>query len=150
MSEIKKIFYNIFWQNQACRNLFLLSKEELLDTKGIDSDEGELSVSFPRIIISNISPTDQHHETIRYRTESSIIRSEAHLSNKFKAYEPLITNFIQSKFGKSLEKFAKDVNESPGKILKLIAKGILANPERREQILIKTLQEYGFIGKQIC
>ena len=36
MSEIKKKFYNLFWKNKSCQNLFLLSKEEFLDTKEVD------------------------------------------------------------------------------------------------------------------
>lgn len=51
MSEIKKVFYNLFWQNQSCQNLFMLSKEELLETTTIGEGENAFSYSLPRITI---------------------------------------------------------------------------------------------------
>jgi hypothetical protein len=149
MSETKEIFYNLFWQSQACKNLFLLSKEELLDTKAIEIEDASASVSFPRIIVSNVIRNDDNHEKIRFRTEANIIKSENSISNKLKFYEPLISNFIESKFGKALEKFAIDFNQSPTRFLKLTAKIILSNDVNREKIIIQELQNYGFIGKHI-
>ena len=77
MDNIIEIFYNFFWKNKACRNLFLLSKEELLDTKKIPFGDKETSLSLPRIIISNIQEKDDFtHETIRIRNENQNIISD--------------------------------------------------------------------------
>jgi hypothetical protein len=96
MSEIKEIFYNLFWQNKACQNLFLLSKEELLDTKSLDFEGNSASISLPRIIISNIeSREDFTHETIRIRNENIYIRTENLLNSKIELYAPLITEVTQ-------------------------------------------------------
>ncbi|MCF8307949.1 MAG: hypothetical protein K9I68_02975 [Bacteroidales bacterium] len=149
MSEIKEIFYNLFWQNTACHNLFLLSKEELLDTKIIEIEDNSASVSLPRIIISNIeSKEDFTHEKIRIRNENINIVTENILNSKIEFYTPLITDFLEGKFGKSLEKVINDFNNDPWK---LIGKAVtpVDREDNFEKIIIGFLQEYGFIGKHI-
>lgn len=77
MTEVTQIFYNLFWQDKACQNLFLLSKEELLDTKRLELEGVSTSISLPRIIISNIQDKeDFNHKTIRLRNETNNIRTE--------------------------------------------------------------------------
>ena len=105
MSATKDVFYDLFWQSKACQNLFLLSKEELLDSVKLDVLGVSKQISFPRIIISNIeSKEHENFEAIKFRTESSDIRTGENLDSKLKLYEPLIGNFLDSKFGKSFEK----------------------------------------------
>lgn len=53
MSIIKKKFYHLFWNNPSCQNLFLLSKEELLETRIFGNEEFSFSFSTNRIIVSN-------------------------------------------------------------------------------------------------
>ncbi len=150
MSEIKEIFYNLFWQNKACQNLFLLSKEELLDTKNLDFEGNSASVSLPRIIISNIeSKEDFTHETIRIRNENINIRTENLLNSKIELYTPLITNFLEGKFGKSLEKVINDFNHDPWKLIGKAVTLFIDGEDNFEKTIIEFLQEYGFIGKQI-
>ncbi|HBX51551.1 MAG: hypothetical protein A2275_04965 [Bacteroidetes bacterium RIFOXYA12_FULL_35_11] len=150
MSEIKKIFYNLFWQNKACQNLFLLSKEELLDTKTLTHEENFTSVSMPRIIISNIeNKADFPHETIKLRTENQNIKNESLIESKIELYKPIITNFLENKFGKSLERVVKDFQNDPWKLLGKAALLFIDSGENFEKTIIEFLQEYGFIGKQI-
>lgn len=149
MTEVKEIFYNIFWKTQACRNLFLLSKEELLDTKTIELEGIRTSVSFPRIIISNIDKNDESHQVIKFRTETERIKTENRIASKVAYYTPIIEAFIESKFGKGLQQLAKDLNQSPHSFLKLAAKLLLSNDKNREEIIIKQLQKYSVIGKHI-
>ncbi len=56
---------------------------------------------------------------------------------------------MESKFGKSLEKALTDFQEKPQKLIGLIAKFIMVSEKKREQLLIKELQSYGFVGKNI-
>ena len=150
MSEIKQIFYNLFWQDKACQNLFLLSKEELLDTKIIQLEGVSTSVSLPRIIISNIQDKeDFNHKTIRLRNETSNIRTEKSLNDKIELYTPIITNFIETKFGKSLKKVICDFENDPWKILSKPLEAILDGEDNFEKVTIEFLKEYGFIGKNI-
>ena len=150
MSEIKDIFYNIFWQNKACQNLFLLSKVELLDTRSVTIiDNTPISVTFPRIIISNVEKQDDSHEIIKLRTEGSLIKSESSINKKVEKYTPLITNFIESKFGKSLERFSLEFGANPGNITKFVIRFLIANEDKKEGLIIHELQKFGFIGKQI-
>ena len=53
MTLIKKKFYHLFWSNPSCQNLFLLSKEELLETRTFGTDDFTFSFSTNRIIVSN-------------------------------------------------------------------------------------------------
>lgn len=150
MSEVKEIFYNLFWQDKACQNLFLLSKEELLDTKNLEFEGVSASVSMPRIIISNIqNGEDFNHKTIKLRTENSNIRTEKSLNEKIELYAPLITNFLESKFGKSLEKLIQDFETDPFKLIGKFITVLFDGEENIEKVAIEFLQEYGFIGKQI-
>lgn len=150
MTEIKQIFYNLFWQDKACQNLFLLSKEELLDTKRLELESVSTSISLPRIIISNIQDKeDFNHKTIRFRNETNNIRAEKLLNDKIELYTPIITNFIESKFGKSLEKLIHDFENNPWKFLRKIFVLLTDGEENFEKVTIEFLQEYGFVGKHI-
>jgi hypothetical protein len=150
MSETRDIFYNLFWQSKTCRNLFLLSKEELLDTKSISLDEDlAVSVSYPRIIISNVEKNDDVYQTLKIRTETDKIKKEKNLQSKISKYQPLLSNFVETKFGKSVEKLIMEVNDKPSKFVKLLGKLMLAGEQRRESLIIEQLQQYGFIGKHI-
>jgi hypothetical protein len=150
MSEIKDIFYNLFWQNKACQNLFLLSKEELLDTKSIPIiDIDSRSISFPRIIISNVDKEADSREIIKYRTEGGLIKSEASVNSKIEKYQPLFTSFIENKFEKPLEKITKELYDDPSIIAGVIMNIVVNSPDKKEEIIIKELQRYGFIGKHI-
>lgn len=151
MPDIKKIFYNIFWQNKACQNLFLLSKEELLDTKTMTYGEERARISLPRIILSNVHKSDQSAvETIKYRSETHGIVSEALLHEKIDIYGPIISDFIESRFGKALAKVTEDLT-AEGKIFfeKVIPELLDDDGINFERALIKFLQEYGFVGPHI-
>lgn len=150
MTEVTQIFYNLFWQDKACQNLFLLSKEELLDTKRLELEGVSTSISLPRIIISNIQDKeDFNHKTIRLRNETNNIRTEKLLNDKIELYTPIITNFIESKFGKSLEKLIHDFETDPWKLLSKAFVVLIDGEENLEKVAIEFLQEYGFIGKNI-
>jgi hypothetical protein len=147
MSEIIKKFYNLFWQNKSCQNLFLLSKEELLDTTTIGSGANAFTFSLPRIIISN-AQDNNHFETIKLRTENQNINIDTSLDSKIKYFTPLIEQFFNTKFKKSIDRLVKDI-ESKGISMLFRFLKIAANEGTREQNIIFFLQEYGFVGNHI-
>lgn len=149
MSEIIKKFYNIFWQNKTCQNLFLLSKEELLETRTYGSGKNALSFSTNKIIISNAQDKDSEaFETIKYRTENHNIELDTSIDEKIKYFKPLIEQFFDSRYKKALDKLFNDFDK---KGLKLVFKiiGILSDENTRETKIIKLLHDYGFVGKHL-
>jgi len=148
MSATKDVFYDLFWQSKACQNLFLLSKEELLDSVKLDVLGVSKQISFPRIIISNIeSKEHENFEAIKFRTESSDIRTGENLDSKLKLYEPLIGNFLDSKFGKSFEKLMTEYKSDKDAFFEKIL--FLVFSEEPTKNVIEFLQQYGFVGKHI-
>lgn len=148
MSDIKNVFYDLFWQSKACQNMFLLSKEELLDNIEIDILDIQKRISLPRIIISNIeNKENEDFETIKHRTDSIDIITSRNLDLKVNFYEPLITNFLDSKFGKSFTRLVSDFNKNNEAFFEKIVSVIFSdNPEMD---ILELLQDYGFIGKHI-
>jgi len=151
MSEVKEIFYNLFWQNKACQNLFLLSKEELLDTKTIHYADEAIQISFPRIILSNIeSKTEYLHEKIKLRTETHSIRTEATISNTFGKYGPILEALYETKMGKSVELVINDVRKNQFEPFAEIIGSFFDEEEGAVDKAIMTfLHKYNFIGRNI-
>ena len=135
MSEIKKKFYNLFWKNKSCQNLFLLSKEEFLDTKEVDLFNLDISC-------------DDELNTIKFRSESQSIDIEGHIESRINHFKPIITNLLNQKFNKSLNQFFHDLESNPMRLIFQIIK-ILMDEDNREKKSIKLLQKYGFIGRNI-
>ena len=76
METIKK-FYNIFWKEKSCRNLFLLSRHELLDSIKIGTNENSISYTTKNIIISNSVGIESKKEIIKFRTENQFIELQS-------------------------------------------------------------------------
>lgn len=150
MSIIIEKFYNFFWQNKACQNLFLLSKEELLDTIRIPLGDTNRSFSLPRVILSNVEKNENlDFETLKIRTENEGIISEEALSSKVEIYTPLLIDFVESNYKKSFEKLIQDIEENPENLLKKLCHLFFKGADGVEPIIIEFLQEYGFIGKHL-
>ena len=150
MSLIINQFYNLFWQNKACQNLFLLSKEELLDTKDLQFADDKYSLSTPRIILSNVEKENEYDFlTMKLRSENHNLSNEDTIHSNIKTFEPLIENFANSSFVKALEKLSIDIENKPQKFYKKIISLPFKNRENQEKIIVEFLQEYGFIGRHI-
>lgn len=145
MSQIKKTFYNIFWQNESCRNIFLLSKEELLDRTTIGDGPDAYIYTIPRIIVSNAQERD-HYETIKIRTETQNINIDASIDDKIDYLSPLIEKFFSAKFQKSMDKLMYDLENNGLKVFSKMFR-ILLNENKWEENVIYFLQEYGFVPK---
>ncbi|WP_130735959.1 hypothetical protein [Flavobacterium sp. J27] len=149
MSIIKNKFYHLFWNNPSCQNLFLLSKEELLETKTFGEDKSPFTFSTNRIIVSNAQDNqNEFFDTIKTRSEIYNVEIDSLLNEKIEYFKPLIEQFFDSKFKKSIERLMLDIEKKPLKFLSFILK-VAADEENREVKTIEFLQKYGFIGKNL-
>jgi hypothetical protein len=149
MSIIKKKFYHLFWNSPSCQNLFLLSKEELLETRNFGNEEFSFSFSTNRIIVSNAQENESElMSTIKTRSELYNMEIDSLLNDKLESLKPLIGNYFDIRFKKSIEKLAVDIENKPLKFLQKILK-IVFDEENMENNFIKLLQEYGFVGKDL-
>ncbi|MFN4149492.1 MAG: hypothetical protein ACK4IX_00980 [Candidatus Sericytochromatia bacterium] len=149
MTIIKKKFYHLFWKDPSCQNLFLLSKEDLLETRNFGNEEFSFSFSTNRIIVSNAQDNESELiDTIKTRSELYNMEIDNLLNDKFESLKPIIEQFFDSKFKKSIEKLGHDIENKPLKFLARILK-IAFDEENREPKAIEFLQEYGFIGKHL-
>jgi len=149
MSDVKKKFYNLFWQNQSCQNLFLLSKEELLETSTIGDGENAFVYTTNRIIISNARNEDSDiFDTIKIRNENQNIFFDNSLETKIEYFKPLIEEFFNKRFKKSIEKVIEDFDKKGFRLLFSILIKI-SDPSKMEANLVHLLQQYGFVGKNL-
>lgn len=148
MSILQCKFYNIFWQNKSCRNLFLLSKEELLETATIGTENNSLSYTSNRIIISNAEENDDESETIKFRNENSTLVIDKNLEERIDYFKPLLEDFLDKNFKKAFDKLSDDIEKKGWSLLLKVIR-LLANEKNREKNIIKLLQGYGFIGPHL-
>jgi hypothetical protein len=142
------IFYNIFWQDKACQNLFMLSKNELLDTKTFELEGNRSYFSLPRIIISNVSSDDDNKDVLKFRTESHSLEKEGLIDNAISFYEPIVAQFLETTFGKAYKKFMVDFEKDPMSFLvKNAVKIFFAKDPENEALNL--LQNYGFVPKHL-
>jgi hypothetical protein len=147
--QIKSTFFDLFWKHKAIQNLFLLSKEEFLDTKLFSYSEKPIPVTFPRIILSNItSKEDYNLSKIKLRTQKHVNQSEALIKSVISSYEPLIAAFIETKYGASFEQLIKDFSANPLEILLPIVMSLFSD-EGPEKAVIEFLHRYNFVGRHI-
>ncbi len=148
MSLIRKKFYNIFWQNKSCQNLFLLSKEELLETTSIGTDDNPFSYSLNRVIISNAENRTYDIDTIKVRNQNYDLDLGNSIEQKVEYFKPIVEKFFEKNYKKAFDKLTEDVEKRGWKVLVQSIK-LLSSPDKIEQNSTKLLQKYGFIGKQI-
>lgn len=138
-------FYNIFWQNKSCQNTFLLSKNELLDTIDFSMLDSPFFYSTNKIIISNSEHENERKEAIRFRTESYNVDLEASLNDKINYFEPILMNFLKSKYGKQVDKLL----QNPMKLVGLAGAILLGEETDKEKIVILFLKKHKFLPPEI-
>lgn len=147
--SIKDKFYHLFWNNPSCQNLFLLSKEELLDTKIVENGDFFFQYYTNRIIITNTQDNQNELiDTIKTRSELHNIEIDSLLKEKLESLKPIIEQFFNSKFKKSIEKVNCEIENNPSKFFARILR-VIFDGENLETNTIEFLQEYGFAGKHL-
>lgn len=148
MSAIIEKFYNIFWQSKPCQNLFLLSKEELLDTITIGTEDNPFTCSSNKIIISKVQYNEDDITTIKLRNESSSLVIDETLEEKISFFKPIVEDFLSKKFEKAIGKVVEDFETNGwGLIISIIFD--LADEENKEKKIVQRFQDYGFIPKNL-
>src|SRR5690606_4933730 len=118
-----------FWHNPSCQNLFLLSKEELLETKTFGSGQNTFTFSTNRIIISNVQEgSDDVIETVKSRSEIYNIDLDSSIGERIEYFKPILEQFFNSRFKKSLDKLSDDVEKKGWKFFMKVVK-ILINED---------------------
>lgn len=148
MSTIKKKFYNIFWKEKSCRNLFLLSKEELLDSHQLTWTDKPIYYSHPRIIVSNTDRLEEGTlDIIRFRTDNHNYEMEGTFEQKMEQFEPILKEFYETKLKKRFSKFITTIEERPFKLLVDVFFGLIG--DNLEDNTIELMQKYELIGQNI-
>lgn len=151
MTTTIKIFYSFFWKNKSCQNLFLLSKEELLENISYDLDGTKINYTLPRIIISNALQNYKDAEvldTVVNRTESQSILLKDLVDNRINSLIKPFEVLLETKLKKPFENLVKHI-EKKGlwEVFRIIA--LLANEKKREENVIALLKEFKFINPSI-
>ena len=149
MTEIEKIFFNFFWQNKFCQNLFLLSKEELLETFEYEFEGQKGGYSLPRIIISNAKEKNEDLvETVKLRNENQKILFDETIEKRFTSLIKVFENLLETKLKGPVDNFIKYI-EKKGIIgvFRIILK--LSDEKNREKNIIELLKEFKFIPPSI-
>jgi len=148
MSLVREKFYNLFWQDKTCQNLFLLSKEELLETSTFGTEQNSHSYSSNRIIISNSAEGSGDSMAIKFRNENTLITLDKNLEERINYFKPIVESFLDQNFKKAFDKLHHDMDHKGWSLVIKIIR-LLTNEKRRETNIVKFLQEYGFVGKHM-
>ncbi|MDX1829303.1 MAG: hypothetical protein R3342_07130 [Lutibacter sp.] len=85
-------------------------------------------------------------ETVKSRSEIYNIDLDSSIGEQIEYLKPIIEQFFDSRFKKSLDKLSNDIEKKGWKLLTKVIK-ILLKEDSREANIVKLLQQYGFIGR---
>lgn len=148
-NQIRQKFYNLFWSNEGCRDIFTLHKEELLF-----KEEGEIGTVkkhyyHKRFVISNSLKLKKPDpiERIEHRLENRTIDLNVSLQDKSDKNLPetKIVEYIQQKFGRPIKTFSKKLNGNRFTQVKFITEILAALAS--EKRLISFLHKYEVVPK---
>lgn len=145
MSEKIEVFYNIFWRDVACYNLFMLSRDELLEIE--EYSNGAIKFYNNKIIISN-KENDNSQNVIAKRNDTQAILVENNIKKTFDKLEPMIKELLESNFGKAFKKLKHDLDNN-GFNLFLNFISALLDEKNRDEKLLKLIKKYGFVKHNI-
>jgi len=107
-----ELFYKHFWKNIACRNVFLLHKELLLEKNSLDF--GITDYYLQRIVLSNsITSKKQVDKDLEFRKNNRFTAVLKQIEKSKDKYfnEEKIEEFINKKFGKAINEVIKITEE---------------------------------------
>lgn len=150
MSKITKVFYDKFWENKSYQNLFLLSKEEFLETFLFEFEGVKKEFPLPRIIISNTLNDfeDDILETVINRNKTQHVFLDSSINERLNHFLPIFEDLFESKLKKPIDNFIKHI-EKKGLLGLVRIIFMLADEDKREENIIKLLQEFKFINPNV-
>lgn len=140
-----KKFYNLFWNNKICRNIFLLHKENLLEKNTIDIKIADYYL--PRIVISNSKKQKKSELKISTRSENRIIELLHKLAISEEKYlsEERLIQYIDKNHGESKNLISKEYGDAGifGFIIDIW------NDSDNEDELVKLFQKYKLVPSEV-
>ncbi len=143
-------FYNLFWGNESCQEIFLNHKEQLLEKDEIEIGSKKQFTYLPRLVLSNSLKKRGIDKRLVERIESKKIELNHALEGLFSEKlikHPEIEQKLKSRFEKPFEIVVSKLNGSKitqTRFLTEIASSVIS-----EKRLLKFLRKYGFIGDEI-
>jgi hypothetical protein len=147
---IQSKFYNIFWNNSQCQEIFLLHKEQLLE-KGELKLTATTSKSYylPRIVLSNTQKRKETLQRIEQRLQNRNIEADHTLNiiGTKNIDEDKVANYFKEKFGKSIDLISKKINGNNFTQYRFVWDVVTALASERK--LLSFLCEYNFVPKSV-
>lgn len=142
-------FFSIFWDNEACREIFLMHKEQLLEKNEIDFAGSKKNFYLQRIVLSNSLRRSDTDTRMQQRIQNRSIDLDHSLSLKAQRNftEPKIDAYFQEKFGKSIKSITDKLNG--GNISQIRFLSELTTSLLSEKRILKFLKKYNFISSKI-
>jgi hypothetical protein len=142
-------FYNIFWANHHCQEIFLLHKEQLFQKEEIEFGESKKHFYQQRFVFSNSDKKHLPFERVDQRIQDSNIELNHGLIAKSakNINQEKIKEYLSDRFGKAFAQLSPKMN---GKgITKIRFFSELATAFLSEKNLIRFLQKYSLISGKI-
>lgn len=149
MTAVSKKFYNLFWNNEICRQIFGLHKELLLERKEIPIGNEKRTIYLQRIVLSNSPKKQIDCDIIANRVSNQIVDINEGLKTKGDKYfdEKKFKSLIDTHFGKAIEIIEKKINS--GTISQIRLSFEFLNSITSEEKFIKFLKRYCLIPSNI-
>lgn len=137
-TEIK--FYKKFWNDDVCRDIFLSHKSKLLKIRTLDLEIIKQDYFSSEIIISNTISREESIRKIESRVDSNEIDIRHNLKLSVRRYfnEEQIQEFLNKKYGRTIQKFKQEINEKS--IFSLAIKVVVAS--QSEEGIVNLANEY--------
>lgn len=149
MSAVEKKFYNLFWANAVCRQIFTLHKEQLLEKRDIDFGEQKRSYYLQRIILSNNQKQKISNNLIVSRIENNKIDLNDNIETTTSKYfdEAKFHKLVETHFGKAIKKIERSL--SSGTFSQIRFGLELLNSLSSEEKLITFLKKFHLIPTHV-
>jgi hypothetical protein len=145
MNIVDKKFYNLFWKNSTCQEIFATHKSQLLENE-VELILTTKTFSARRLVLTN----SQYRKTglkVSKRTDNESIELIHNIKNSLNKYfdATQIEAFFNERFGRTISKVKEDLNKRGW--LKLLLK--IGSAIDEEKDFFKLLSDYHLIPESI-
>lgn len=113
MNPIEIKFYKKFWNDNACKSIFLRHRSNLLKKRTLDLELIKQDYFSSEIIISNTTKSKENTKKVVSRIQSESIDVEYNLGQSIQKYlgEEKLVSFVQKKYGRTIKKISKKIEK---------------------------------------
>lgn len=149
MNAISKKFYAIFWNNEACKNIFSLHKEQLLEKKELEIGNEKRTYYLQKIVLSNNKLKKLKTDVIEARLENKKVDLNENLEVSTNKYldKARFEALIETHLGKTINKIEKKFKS--GTISQMRFAFDFLNSLSSESKFIKFLKTYHVLPENI-